>query len=408
MVKNLQKRFIAIAMLSIVLVMTVVLGSLNIVNVWHTTQNADNLLATLAENEGRFPPLGRGEPPRRELRGGFWMTEETPYETRYFLIRMNTHQSIAEIDTSHIAGVSSTEAMEYPQKLLSGKSVKGYLGQYRYLVAEKSYGKLLIFMDCSRQLNTSRDFLWNSLGIALISLLIVFILVSALSRRAIQPVIENMERQKQFITDAGHEIKTPLAIIAANSEVLELTGGKNEWTRSIQHQVKRLDELVKNLLTLAKMDEGKVELIFEELSFSDLVGETAGGFAALGEKKGLDFVLDIQPGLQVKGEEGSLRYLITILVDNAVKYATEHGQLKVSLKKRGKATVLEVYNTCDSLPEGDLNRLFDRFARGETSRSRESGGYGIGLSVAQAIVTAHHGKISVERREQGVSFIVVI
>ncbi|WP_018213059.1 sensor histidine kinase [Desulfitobacterium hafniense] len=408
MVKNLQKRFIAIAMLSLLVVMVVVLGSLNLVNVGHVTQNADNLLATLAENEGRFPPLSHGEPPRREPRSSFRITEETPFETRYFLIRTNKDQSIAEIDTSHIAGVSSTEAMDYAQKLLKEGRVKGYLGQYRYLIAEKDYGNLLIFMDCSRQINTSKDFLWNSIGIALISLLILFILVSALSRRAIRPVIENMERQKQFITDAGHEIKTPLAIIAANSEVLELTNGKNEWTQSIQHQVKRLDELVKNLLTLAKMDEGKVELTFENLSFSDLVEETAGSFTALGEKKGLDFVLDIQPGLLIKGEESSLRYLVTILVDNGVKYAAEHGQLKVSLKKRGKTTCLEVYNTCDPLPEGDLNRLFDRFARGETSRSRESGGYGIGLSVAQAIVTAHHGRIIVERREQGISFMVVI
>ncbi|SHN75673.1 sensor histidine kinase [Desulfitobacterium chlororespirans] len=408
MVKNLQKRFIAIAMLSLLVVMVVVLGSLNLVNVGHITQNADGLLATLAENEGRFPPLGHGEPPRREPRSGLRMTEETPFETRYFLIRTNKDQSITEIDTSHIAGVSSTEAMDYAQKLLKEGRVKGYWGQYRYLIAEKDYGNLLILMDCSRQINTSKDFLWNSIGIALISLLILFVLVSALSRRAIRPVIENMERQKQFITDAGHEIKTPLAIIAANSEVLELTNGKNEWTQSIQHQVKRLDELVKNLLTLAKMDEGKVELTFENLSFSDLVEETAGSFTALGEKKGLEFVLDIQPGLLIKGEESSLRYLVTILVDNGVKYAAEHGQLKVSLKKRGKTTCLEVYNTCDTLPEGDLNRLFDRFARGETSRSRESGGYGIGLSVAQAIVTTHHGKITVEQREQGISFMVII
>lgn len=408
MVKNLQKRFIAIAMLSLLVVMVVVLGSLNLVNVRHITQNADNLLATLAENEGRFPPFSHGEPPRREPRSGFRMTEETPFETRYFLIRTNKDQSITEIDTSHIAGVSSTEAMDYAEKLLKEGRVKGYWGEYRYLIAEKDYGNLVILMDCSRQINTSKDFLWNSIGIALISLLILFILVSALSRRAIRPVIENMERQKQFITDAGHEIKTPLAIIAANSEVLELTIGKNEWTQSIQHQVKRLDELVKNLLTLAKMDEGKVELTFENLSFSDLVQETAGSFAALGEKKGLELMLDIQPGLLIKGEESSLRYLVTILVDNGVKYAAEHGQLKVSLKKRGKNICLEVYNTCDELPDGDLNRLFDRFARGEISRSRESGGYGIGLSVAQAIVTAHHGRISVERREQGISFMVII
>jgi signal transduction histidine kinase len=384
---------------SLALVMVILVGSINGIYLFNMNNKINGTLDILTLNQGQFPKFDKGNKPPREPRFGFQMNEETPFETRYFVVEVGKDGSIYEIDTSHIAAVSSEDAADYANKVMNGSRNSGYTDIYKYVVVEEAYGSMLIFVDCRGQLQTANMFLLISSVVGLTTLLLVFILVSFLSKKAINPIIETMEKQKQFITNAGHEIKTPLAIISANADVLELTGGENEWIVSIRNQITRLDKLVKNLLTLSKVEEGDIKLVFTKFNLSKAVLETASTFKSIAEMHNKRFQIEIQPQVELHGDESSIQQLVSTLVDNAMKYSNEGGTIKVSLYATKKGIKLEVYNTTEVIDTQNLSRLFDRFYRADSSRSRETGGYGIGLSIAKSIVEAHHGKISVKSED---------
>ncbi len=409
MIKKLQRKFVLIAMGSLLLVMLIFIGSINVINLYQMEQKVNGAIHILTENQGKFPKYEKGNPPKGDPRFGFEMNEETQFEIRYFIVEVNEDGSIQEIDTSHIAAVSSEDAVEFANTIMSGSKSSGYEGIYKFEVVDQPYGYMLVFMDCRSRIQMATLFLLTSCIVALVTLLLMFILVSALSKKAITPIIENMEKQKLFITDAGHEIKTPLAIISANADVLELTGGENEWITSIRNQTVRLDKLVKNLLTLSKMEEGNTKMVFAEFDLSETVAETAGPFETIAETQKKKFQMNIQPGLKLQGDESSIQQLISTLVDNAMKYSDEEGTIKISLSATKKGAKLEVYNTTEAIDKENLDKLFDRFYRADASRSRDTGGYGIGLSIAKSIVEAHHGKISVKSEDgKSIRFTVII
>ena len=409
MIRKLQRKFIFIAMMSLILVMLLLVGAINAISFYQMNSKLNGVIKILSENQGQFPKLERGRPPLGEPHFGFEMNEETPFETRYFIVEVKEDGSILQIDTSHIAAVSSENVEEYANKVMSGGKSRGYTGIYKYAVTDQSYGSMIIFIDCRGQIQTITLFLLSSCGVALATLLLVFILVSVFSKIVIKPIIASMEKQKQFITDAGHEIKTPLAIISANADVLELTGGESEWITSIRNQTTRLDKLVKNLLTLSKLDEENIELVFTDFDLSKAVSEIAGPFKTMAETQNKEFLMDIQPGLKLNGDVGSIHQLVSTLVDNAIKYSNKEGTIRISLAATKKGAKIEVYNTVEEIDKDNLDKLFDRFYRVDSSRSRETGGYGIGLSIASSIVEAHHGKIFAKSEDgKSICFTVLI
>ncbi|MCM1486038.1 MAG: HAMP domain-containing histidine kinase, partial [Faecalibacterium sp.] len=209
--------------------------------------------------------------------------------------------------------------------------------------------------------------------------------------------------------DAGHELKTPIAIISADAEVLEICEGENEWLTSIREQTVRLDRLVKDLVTLSKLDEEKAKPKFERFDISEAVLDSAMNFETLAKSKGLDFTINVAPDIMYNGNESEIRQLISILGDNAVKYCSENGTIKLSLYKSGKNICIEMFNDCDYIEKDKLERLFDRFYRADSSRSRETGGYGIGLSIAKVVVTRHKGKITATSSDsKSVTFKIVL
>jgi signal transduction histidine kinase len=214
-----------------------------------------------------------------------------------------------------------------------------------------------------------------------------------IAKKAIAPIANAVEKQKTFITDAGHELKTPLSIINANTDVLEIMYEKNEWTESIKNQTLRLNELIKSMLTLAKFDsERNVE--FAEFDVSETVKYVAETFMTLVKAQGKTLEVTVAPKLCIKGYSDSIKQLITLLLDNAIKYTNENGIIKLNAYTVGKNVRIEVSNTCDKLPsESDMINIFRRFYRADTSRSRETGSFGIGLSIAKAISELHKGKI---------------
>lgn len=413
MIRKLQKKFIMITMVSLFLVVLILIGSINAINIYQMNHKIDGALKILSENQGTFPKYENNKPPRGKFEFGFQVNEETPFETRYFTVKLSTAGEASEIDTSHIRAISSDNAREYAEKAFNRRYTKGFLGVYKYSIVEQNNGYLVVFIDCSNSIQTMTVFLSISIAVALVTLVLMFVLISVFSRKAITPIIESMEKQKQFITDAGHEIKTPLAIISANADVLELTGGGNEWIASIRNQVVRLDKLVKNLLMLSRMDEGGVKTGFAEFDISRTVKETAEAFKAVAETQKKSFSLEVQEGLKLYGNESSIQQLVSTLVDNALKYSNTGGRIMVSLAPYKKGIKLEVFNTTDlekeALTKEKLNKLFDRFYRADASRARETGGYGIGLSVARSIAELHHGKITARSEEgNGICFSVVI
>lgn len=412
MIKKLQRKFIMITMGSLLLVMVLLIGSINAINLYRMDQRINGALRILSENDGKFPKFDKDNPQKNDKHFDFHMNEETAFQTRYFVVEVSTDGSMVDFDGSHIAAISAEDAKEYADSVLDSGEERGYEGYYKYAIMELDSGYKLIFIDCRTQIDTAIEFLFTTLAVAVITLVLMFILVSIFSKRAIKPIIESMEKQKQFITDAGHEIKTPLAIISANTDVLQLTGSDNEWVSSIRHQTSRLAKLVNNLLMLSKMDESKVELVFSDFNLSETVSEMADSFESIAEMKNKVFQKEIQGNIKYHGDESGIHQLVSILIDNAMKYSNENGTIKISLSAAKKGIKLEVYNTTDELDQStieNLDRLFDRFYRADSSRSRETGGYGIGLSIAKSIVEAHHGKLSVKSDDgKSISFTAVL
>ena len=234
----------------------------------------------------------------------------------------------------------------------------------------------------------------------------MLLFVILLSKKAILPIAENIEKQKQFVTDAGHEIKTPLAIIMANTDAMELHNGENKWSRNIREQTVRLNGLMQNLLALAKMDEGAVKLPSSDILLSSLLEEILPAFYEPAALKEIIIEENIQPNIIMHGNRDSMSRLITILLDNAVKYTSKQGNIIIYLERKEGVITLSIKNTCDMLPEVDPEKLFDRFYRGDSARTQKSGGYGIGLSAARAIAESQKGSITASYEENQIIFTV--
>lgn len=394
MIKKLRRQFIAIAMASLFLVLGGILFIINAVSFYNVRQNADMMIDVIAANGGVYP-IGKKEEGGRGL--GFRRdSPEAPFDTRYFTVTVDVTGAVVSTDTDRIAAVSAGDAASYAAALWEDGQTSGFQDSYRYraVAGAEASQTMYIFLDCGRELSTFYGFLTASVLIGLAGLLLVFVLVLFFSELAVRPISRSMERQKQFITDASHEIKTPLTIIDANTEVLEMERGADEWTQSIKNQVHRLSEMTEKLVFLARMEENRAGLARTDFPISEAVAEEAEEFRPLAQAQGKRLLLEIEPELMYHGDEHAIRRLVSLLLDNAIKYSDDRGEIELSLTASGRNRVLTVYNTVREIPRGNLNRLFERFYRLDASRSSETGGYGIGLSAARAIVAAHGGKIS--------------
>ena len=285
---------------------------------------------------------------------------------------------------------------------------RGFVGEYRYTVQEEDSGIRISFLDCGRRIGMCRVFALNSLWISLLGMLAVFLLMMLASGRIIKPVSDSYEKQKQFITDAGHEIKTPLAIIDADAGLIEMENGPNEWLRDIQTQVRRLTGLTNDLTYLARTEEAQGRQEMLDFPLSDMVEEQICSFQALAIQNNRKFVSHIQPMLTLHGDEKMISQLVSILLDNAVKYSDAGGEIRVMLEKQGRTVHLSVFNTVESISPQELEHLFDRFYRTDRSRNSKTGGYGIGLAIASAVAAAHKGKILASSRDGHSLLITVI
>lgn len=410
MIKKLRIKFISASMLSLAVVLFVIIGGINAMSYRKVVSDADAILSVLASNQGMFPqktPQAEDSPPKKELpqngavdngnlhKRGF--SDETPYESRFFSVLLDENGQVLSTDTGKIAAVDQTTAVEYAQEVWTSGRNSGFWEQYRFLRSTENGGVRLIFLDCGRSLSSSKTVLLASVSISLLGLLAVLVLLMILSRRIVTPAAESYEKQRRFITDAGHEIKTPLTIIGADADLLELEYGESEWLSDIKRQVTRLTGLTNDLIYLSRMDEERPQLQRVEFSLSDVTEDVVQSFQGPIKSQRKALQMDIQPLLSFHGDEKAIRQLVSILMDNAVKYSPEEGRITVRLEQESRFLKLSVSNTTVHPVEKDqLNRLFDRFYRMDQSRNSSTGGYGLGMSIAQSIVAVHKGKIRAE------------
>ena len=405
MIRRLRRKFVLLCMGVVVAVMVAVVALMNGFFIARANATLDGMLAFLTDNGGDFPVVDDEEAPiiprgpRQMDWGGMSMdSPEAPFITRHFSVLLDAGGEALSVNTESIAAVSSEEAVLYARRALD-KAGSGYLDVYRYRVSETDDGTLVVFLDASTQLSTARQFFIISSSVAAGVCLAVLLLALLFSGRAVRPIAQSVEKQRQFITDAGHELKTPLTILSANCEVLEMEMAGNEWLTGIEKQVARLRKLVNDLVTLSRLDEGRPTGEEARFSLSDAVCDTALAFSAAAERAGKRLRADAEPGVFINGDEAALRQLTAILVDNAVKYADAGGEIRVGLRG-GRHPVLTVENDCRNVSELPLDRLFDRFYRFDPARTGD-GSHGLGLSIARSIAEAHRASLRAEKLAAG-------
>ncbi|MBQ7639216.1 MAG: HAMP domain-containing histidine kinase [Clostridia bacterium] len=395
MINRLKRKFILIATVFMLLLMAALLAIMNTVNYKAVTTESDEILDVLSQPETSFlfdmlPPGMEGV--RDFVRRG--MSPEVPYESRFFIVTVSDEGEIIQSDLSRIISVDDASVDYYVERALSGNAERGFIGEFRYAKTAYGSGTRIIFLDCGRKLDSFRSFLRTSLTVGAFGCVTVFIAFVLAAGKIVAPIAESYEKQKRFISDAGHEIKTPLTIINANVDLLELDGDSEELTE-IRKQTERMTKLTNDLVMLSKMEEQGHTLQKVELPLSDLVNETGAAFRAPAVSKGIDLEINVEPGVTAKASPDAIRQMLSILLENAVKYTPEGGNISLEMKRNKKSAVITVRNTSvDSVDEKALQHVFDRFYRTDASRNSQTGGHGIGLSIAKAIADAHEGEIS--------------
>ena len=406
MLKKMRWHFILAAMLAVFIMLVAVLAGINVWNYHTTAERADQRIQDIYGFEsGKVPGMENSEenasqpvPPDIFNRPDDH-DPEAPYTTRFFIVRLDEEGNVTDVSTDFIASVTQTEAEEFARKVLNEKRQVGYYKNYRFQILAKKNDNIVIFLNTTMELRSVRNVLLISCLVGVVCFLVVFLLVILLSKRAMKPYIRNIERQKRFITDASHEIKTPLTSIATSVDVIEMEYGEDEWTRNIHKQTSKMSRMVADLVTLSRLDEENPFLERTEFSLSDAVWEVAEPFASLAKAQGKKYSQRIEENLTLCGNPDATRQMISVLLDNAMKYSDENGTIRLDVYKVHGKTKIEVFNTCVLEETQNLSRLFDRFYRPDNSRSRKTGGSGIGLSIAQAVAEAYGGKIKVSSKD---------
>jgi hypothetical protein len=389
-------------MIAVTALILILLGAINGVHWWTLRTQNQEMLTSLSQSPPGEPQTSPETFPQQSWDRAMFLqpiNDDTRMAARLFRVGLSEEGEVLWVDVGQISSVTEEEAAQYAQDI--GDRTQGRIDRFRYLVTpgDQEDQRTAVFLDVSSERRSLALVLVLSAGVGLLCWLGTLLLVVLLSRRAIRPIAQNIEKQKQFVTNAGHELKTPLAIIQANTEAMELHQGQSKWTRNIRAQTKRLSGLMENLLTLAKMEEGASPQAAQPVDLTALCAQSAGEFREAAALRGIFLEEELAPGVVVQSDQSQLRQLLSILLDNAVKYTAGEGEIRLILTWEEGRAVLQVRNAPAHLPEGDTQRLFDRFYRGDPARTQKNGGYGIGLSAARAIAEIWKGTLTA--RQEG-------
>ena len=411
MFRRLRLQFIVVATIAVSIMLISIIGILNASKYATSEKKINKILDLLSKNNGVLPDeevvekiLGRKTNP------------DIIVQYRYFSAYVDSTNKVITMNTEHIANLSETDVIFYIRKILSGKNRYGNFtttdGQkFAYkLSLHEDDSKLIVVLDTTSYIEDRADLIDTSVFIFFSNLVFFIIIFVIFSGKVMMPFMENYRNQKAFITNAGHELKTPLAIISANNELCEMIGGENEWTKSTKEQVERMTDLINRLVVLARFEEKseeKSDVAEKNINFSDIVTKSANSFKSMAIKGGKNFESNIQNNLCISGDDGAIYELVNILIDNANKYCDDGGTVGVGLLQHGitfKKAKLVVYNTYKSGKGVDYSRFFERFYREDKSHNSSVSGYGVGLSIAGNIVKRHKGKIHISYKNDTIYF----
>lgn len=407
--KKLRLKMIGIVFASVVAAFTVLAVVLIVCFNTYKNNQADQITEMISENNGTVPQLKDYEEQQKKQqsieRYFNQYNEDSSYRTRFFRIFLDDDKEVTDVDMDHIAAVDKTKAVRMTKIAMLRKASVGNVGVYRYRKEEEN-GEVtsIIFLDCRENQSFYQLAVTITVGSSALLTLLITVIFAIASKHAVRPFEINSRRQKQFITDASHELKTPLAIISANAEVLQYKGDGNEWTQNIIDQTKHMGKLINQLLVLAKLDEVQEKSEKQEVDLKMLLEETVKPFEEVAEQKNVSLKLHPEEEVKIRVNREQIGQLISILTENAAKYVNEGGKIVWRLSKTQHGAAMVVKNTTEKELPSDTKRLFDRFYRSDSSRSSKTGGQGIGLSIAKKIVDSHKGTISVKAGDGVVTF----
>lgn len=452
-ITKIRKKFLAVSLLSFTIVMVAMGGLIYLANIRAVRRETRELTQYIIDNNGSLPEMdyetasssGTGrlsdtadkseenlsagsssEADGDDINTGMTMRDvmetlfgsggriqdspDSLYGTRYFAVIFDKNDEIVSVKASHISAVDDEEAVRYAQAAKKQFFKFGSLGNYYYRVSDlEDGGSIVVYVDSTEQIRNSNRILYVALILIGSGVIIAFFILRVLSYKIIQPEIQNAERQKLFITNASHELKTPLAVIRANTEVETMINGENEWNQSTLRQVDRMTGLIQNLVMIARAEEKETgERV--DTDVSALIKDTCKTYLPVIQQDGKTLEEKTDENIHMSADESQIRQLATILIDNAVKYCDDGGVITVALFTKGRAgsVVLEVSNSYKDGEKVDYSRFFERFYRQDSSHNVDKGGYGIGLSIAESLVKQYKGTITASWKKGIITFTCVL
>ena len=397
MIRALRRRFILGAMLALAILLLVLNCGVIAGSYLQMERRLNQTLERLMDSPEQG---GRPAPQTENQRGprdkiplfGYEIPAHGPQEA-YYLVRVDADGGM-EAEARGVAEIDEDALQEVVREILASGEERGKADMFKFALRRTEDGRaLVVLLDNSAALQSLLGVVQTMMIANVLGLAGMFLILLPLSKRMVRSYAVNVEKQKQFITNAGHEIKTPVAIIQSNIDAMELIQGENKWSRNIRGQVARLRALLDDLLALARLDEGRAEQKRTQVELGALVAEEIEAERERCAARGLRVRSEIDGELRLRGDARGLGQLVHALLDNAVQYADAGGWIEVRLEKSGRRVRLTLRNSVSRLPDCPPERLFERFYRGDSARTRGTAGCGVGLSAAQSIVEAHRGRI---------------
>ena len=396
MFKQLQKSFVKSAMLSFTAVLLVVLVAVNVVNYRQTVDQVDHLVTMLVNNDGTFPDAPEGgmapkEHPEHGMPKGMEFRKDDQMATRYAVVRV-ANGTVQSVDRTHLVSLDEEALKELGLRIAQGTSTKGWEGSLRYQVAKTDARTMVVLVDANKETQQISRLMMVTGAVFVLCLAVVYVLVRLVSKRAIRPFVENVERQQQFIANASHEIKTPLAVLSANTDLLAMMGTEAKFVDSNKRQIKRLNSLVEQMLILSRYDEGEAAATKEEVDLVAVTKTIVEEILPVLNEKGLQVEFTGEAQTIITTNKSAMTELVRILIDNAMKYTVGEPVITVEAKRNQ----LAIGNETEPMTKEQVSQIFDRFYRVDSSRNRTTGGSGLGLSIAQKIAETNDVQLTAE------------
>ena len=399
MFQELQKSFIKNAMLSFSLILMFVLILLNGIYYKQTIEQIDRVATMLVDHNGIFPDAPSTNPPVNFLEeiitlGTEWKKDDQ-LSTRYAVVKFS-NQQIQSINRTNLVSVDEELLKKQAQEIISGNVQNGWSKLLRFRLSKGNEETLLVFVDAKKEILQIVRLMIVTILVFFICLIGIYGLIRLLSKRAIQPFVDNVKKQQQFISNASHEIKTPLAVLSANNDLLAMMGTENRCIDSNRRQIKRLNALIEQMLFLARYDESQLTLTVEKVDLVQISKEIIDDLSPILQEKGLFVQFQGETSYVVNADKSSIQELVRILMDNAIKYTVIDKVITI----RATAEAFFMVNQTEPMTDEQARQLFDRFYRIDSSRNRTTGGSGLGLSIAQKIAEINQLQLSAELVEQ--------